>query len=110
LGTKLPFATRQYGSYRAVRDNSDFIPPTPSRILDLARLDERCVGALMMHFVLETILRWKRKCSARPTAGLLPLSLPANAKRQTNGPALHAQWEIRSATSWAPRRPHRTGS
>jgi glucose-6-phosphate isomerase len=26
------------------------------RTFDLARLDERCVGALMMHFVLETIL------------------------------------------------------
>jgi len=56
LGTKLPFATRQYGSYRGVRDSSDFIAPTPSRTFDLARLDERCVGALMMHFVLETIL------------------------------------------------------
>ena len=28
----------------------------PVRTFDLARLDERCVGALMMHFVLETIL------------------------------------------------------
>jgi len=56
LGIKLPFATRQYGSYRAVRDNSDFTPATRSRTFDLARLDERCVGALMMHFVLETIL------------------------------------------------------
>jgi len=44
LGAKLPFATRQYGSYRGVRDNSDFIPATPSRTFDLARLDERCVG------------------------------------------------------------------
>jgi len=56
LGTKPPFATRQYGSYRGVGDNSDFAPATPSRTFDLARLDERCVGALMMHFVLETIL------------------------------------------------------
>jgi glucose-6-phosphate isomerase len=28
----------------------------PVRTLDLARLDEKCIGALMMHFVLETIL------------------------------------------------------
>jgi glucose-6-phosphate isomerase len=28
----------------------------PVRTFDLARLDERCVGALMMHFMLETIL------------------------------------------------------
>jgi len=28
----------------------------PVRTLDLARLDEQCIGALMMHFVLETIL------------------------------------------------------
>ena len=40
----------------------------PVRTFDLARLDERCVGALMMHFVLETILRRApaRRRSLRP--------------------------------------------
>ena len=41
--------------HHAIRDNFAQVG-RPLRSITLARLDERCLGALMMHFMLETIL------------------------------------------------------